>query len=66
MKPAPAFERFHMLALAKPPNLTLPYKYKLLLELFCGMDTITSMLHNRAETVTFSKLKAAVQTLTKK
>ena len=55
-----------MLALAKPPNLTLPYKYKLLLELFCGMDTITSMLHNRAETVTFSKLKAAVQTLTKK
>ncbi|KAJ8302480.1 hypothetical protein KUTeg_018876 [Tegillarca granosa] len=65
-KTAPAYERFHSLATPAPPTLSLPYKYKLLAEMFRGMDTVVSMLHNRFEICTFSKLKAAVQEMTKR
>ena len=63
---APAYEKFHSLATPAPPSLTLPYKYKQLAETFRGMDTVVSMLHNRNEICTFSKLKAAVQSMNKK
>ncbi|XP_007230148.3 DNA replication factor Cdt1 isoform X1 [Astyanax mexicanus] len=57
----PAYQRFHTLAQDVPPGLTLPYKYKLLAEMFRSMDTIVGMLFNRSETVTFAKVKQGVQ-----
>ncbi|KAL4235191.1 replication licensing factor Cdt1 [Mactra antiquata] len=67
LKPkVPAYERFHHLATPSAPTLNLPYKYKLLADQFRGMDQVVSMLHNRNETCTFSKLKHAVQELTKR
>ena len=57
----PAFERFH--ALAQPPSvhLTLPYKYKVLNEMFRCFETVVAMLYNRKECIYFNKLKPAVQ-----
>ncbi|XP_034644386.1 DNA replication factor Cdt1 isoform X2 [Trachemys scripta elegans] len=60
---APAYQRFHSLAQDLPPGLTLPYKYKVLAEMFRSMDTIVGMLFNRSETVTFAKVKQGVQDL---
>lgn len=57
----PAYQRFHTLAQDLPPGLTLPYKFKVLAEMFRSVDTITGMLFNRAETVTFAKVKQGVQ-----
>lgn len=57
----PAFERFHTLASSVPPSLTLPYHYKILADMFRGVDTVVGMLHNRLETITFSRVKNAVQ-----
>ncbi|XP_023933156.1 DNA replication factor Cdt1-like isoform X1 [Lingula anatina] len=66
-KTAPAaYERFHSLAQPVAPSLSLPYKYKVLLEMFRSMDTVVSMLHNRTEIITFSKLKNAVQEMLRK
>ncbi|KAF7468196.1 hypothetical protein GHT09_015514 [Marmota monax] len=58
---APAYQRFHALAQPGPPGLVLPYKYQVLAEMFRSMDTVVGMLHNRSETVTFAKVKQAVQ-----
>nr|AUG68262.1 Cdt1 [Platynereis dumerilii] len=66
MPKAPAYERFHNLAQPLPPSLTLPFKFKALLEKFQNTDTIMGMLHKRNELCTFSKLKAAVQNLSKR
>ncbi|XP_028931058.1 DNA replication factor Cdt1 isoform X2 [Ornithorhynchus anatinus] len=63
---APAYQRFHTLAQDTPPGLTLPYKYKVLAEMFRSMDTIVGMLFNRAETVTFAKVKQGVQDMMRK
>ncbi|XP_048372079.1 DNA replication factor Cdt1 [Sphaerodactylus townsendi] len=57
----PAYQRFHSLAQDLPPGLTLPYKYRLLAEMFRSMDTIVGMLFNRSEMVTFAKVKQGVQ-----
>ncbi|XP_037390501.1 DNA replication factor Cdt1 [Pygocentrus nattereri] len=57
----PAYQRYHTLAQDVPPGLTLPYKYKILAEMFRSMDTIVGMLFNRSETVTFAKVKQGVQ-----
>ncbi|XP_076831035.1 DNA replication factor Cdt1 [Brachyhypopomus gauderio] len=57
----PAYERYHTLAQDVPPGLTLPYKYKVLAEMFRSMDTIVGMLFNRSEMVTFAKVKQGVQ-----
>ena len=62
----PAFEKYHALAQPVPPTLTLPVKYKQLLEKFYAMDTVVSLLHKRSEVCTFSKLKAAVQEMARK
>lgn len=58
---APAYQRYHTLAQDVPPGLSLPYKYKVLAEMFRSMDTIVGMLFNRSETVTFAKVKQGVQ-----
>ncbi|NXH99047.1 CDT1 factor, partial [Pachycephala philippinensis] len=60
-KKPPAYQRFHTLAQDLPPGLTLPYKFRVLAEMFRSVDTITGMLFNRAETVTFAKVKQGVQ-----
>ncbi|XP_036400095.1 DNA replication factor Cdt1 [Megalops cyprinoides] len=57
----PAYQRYHTLAQDVPPGLSLPYKYKVLAEMFRSMDTIVGMLFNRSETVTFAKVKQGVQ-----
>ncbi|KAJ7398926.1 DNA replication factor Cdt1 [Pitangus sulphuratus] len=57
----PAYQRFHTLAQDLPPGLTLPYKFKVLAEMFRSLDTIAGMLFNRAETITFAKVKQGVQ-----
>ncbi|XP_074957268.1 DNA replication factor Cdt1 [Phalacrocorax aristotelis] len=65
-KKAPAYQRFHTLAQDLPPGLTLPYKFKVLAEMFRSMDTIAGMLFNRAETITFAKVKQGVQDMMRK
>ncbi|KAL2088480.1 hypothetical protein ACEWY4_015379 [Coilia grayii] len=62
----PAYQRYHTLAQDVPPGLALPYKYKVLAEMFRSMDTIVSMLFNRTETVTFAKVKQGVQDMMRK
>ncbi|NWV34171.1 CDT1 factor, partial [Grantiella picta] len=57
----PAYQRFHTLAQDLPPGLTLPYKFRVLAEMFRSVDTITGMLFNRSETVTFAKVRQGVQ-----
>ncbi|NWU94874.1 CDT1 factor, partial [Upupa epops] len=63
---APAYQRFHTLAQDLPPGLTLPYKFRVLAEMFRSMDTIAGMLFNRAETITFTKVKQGVQDMMRK
>lgn len=65
-KKVPAYERYHHLAISEAPTLSLPYKYRVLAEMFRGMDSVVSMLHNRSEIITFSKLKVAVQAMNKR
>ncbi|NXW49943.1 CDT1 factor, partial [Nyctiprogne leucopyga] len=62
----PAFQRFHTLAQDVPPGLTLPYKFKVLAEMFRSVDTIAGMLFNRSETITFAKVKQGVQDMMRK
>ena len=62
----PAYEKYKDLAVKIPPTLTLPYKYKLLEDMFRGADTVISIMHNRLERVTFDKLKQAVQDMIRK
>ncbi|KAK0143552.1 DNA replication factor Cdt1 [Merluccius polli] len=57
----PAYQRYQTLAQDLAPGLSLPYKYRLLAEMFRGADTIVGMLYNRNETVTFAKVKQGVQ-----
>ncbi|KAK5604769.1 replication licensing factor Cdt1 [Crenichthys baileyi] len=57
----PAYQRYHTLAQAVPPGLSLPYHYKILAEMFRSMDTVVAMLYNRSETTTFAKVKQGVQ-----
>ncbi|KAM9625885.1 DNA replication factor Cdt1 [Morphnus guianensis] len=63
---APAYQRFHTLAQDQPPGLMLPYKFKVLAEMFRSVDTIAGMLFNRAETITFAKVKQGVQDMMRK
>ncbi|XP_064884870.1 DNA replication factor Cdt1 isoform X1 [Columba livia] len=62
----PAYQRFHTLAQELTPGLTLPYKFKVLAEMFRSVDTIAGMLFNRAETITFAKVKQGVQDMMRK
>ncbi|CAL8254119.1 unnamed protein product [Lota lota] len=57
----PAYQRYHTLGQDEAPGLTLPYKHKLLAEMFRSADTIVGMLYNRSETVTFAKVQRGVR-----
>lgn len=65
-KTAPAYQRFQTLTETGVPSLQLPYKYRCLLEMFRCVDSICSMFFNRKETITFKKLKPAVQRMLRK
>ena len=41
--------------------LALPRKYQILKEAFRAVDTVLSLLYNRKETATFSRLKSGVE-----
>uniref|UniRef100_A0A1A7XDB4 Chromatin licensing and DNA replication factor 1 n=1 Tax=Iconisemion striatum TaxID=60296 RepID=A0A1A7XDB4_9TELE len=62
----PAYQQYHTLAQAAPPGLLLPYRYKVLAEMFRSMDTVVAMLYNRCETATFTKIKQGVQDMMRK
>lgn len=47
-------------------SLTLPYKYRSLAETFRCLDTVSQIMHNRKETITFNKLKPAVEKMLKR
>jgi len=68
-KKQPAHEKYaHLAEKVDAPNgeLPLPFKYKMLLEFFRNMDQAVSLYYNRKEMITFSKLKGAVQELTRR
>lgn len=48
------------------PALTLPFKYRYLAEMFRCIDTVCQILYNRKETITFKKLKPAVEEMLKR
>ncbi|KAL9918134.1 DNA replication factor Cdt1-like [Glossina fuscipes fuscipes] len=63
----PAYQRFLNLTKAeKYDQLYLPFKYRHLLEIFKGLDTVCAMFHNRKECITFKKLKPTVQRMLRK
>lgn len=62
----PAYQRLQHLTSPGKSFLTLPYSYRYLAELFRSIDTVCSILFNRKETITFSKLKPAVQEMIRK
>ncbi|XP_078043063.1 chromatin licensing and DNA replication factor double parked [Augochlora pura] len=63
---APAYQQYLSLAESGTPALPLPYHYRFLAEIFRCIDTVSAMLFNRKETITFKKLKPAVQELLRK
>ncbi|EDW34967.1 GL20043 [Drosophila persimilis] len=63
----PAYKRYASLAeTSKAGQLPLPYKYRYLLDVFKGLDSVVAMFHNRKECITFKKLKPAVQRMLRK
>ncbi|CAD7013842.1 DNA replication factor Cdt1 isoform X2 [Ceratitis capitata] len=63
----PAYQRFMSLAeTSKAGQLPLPFKYRHLIEIFKGVDSVCAMFHNRKECITFKKLKPAVQRMLRK
>ncbi|CAG9824934.1 unnamed protein product [Phaedon cochleariae] len=48
------------------PALTLPYRYRYLAEIFRCIDVVSQILYNRKETITFRKLKPAVEEMLKR
>lgn len=47
-------------------SLTLPYKYRTIAEIFRSIDTVCQIIFNRKETITFRKLKPAVEEMLKR
>ncbi|XP_043645784.1 DNA replication factor Cdt1 isoform X2 [Drosophila teissieri] len=63
----PAYKRYASLVeTSRAGQLPLPYKYRHLLDVFKGLDSVVAMFHNRKETITFKKLKPAVQRMLRK
>ncbi|XP_020800372.1 DNA replication factor Cdt1 [Drosophila serrata] len=63
----PAYKRYASLVeSSRAGQLPLPYKYRHLLEVFKGLDSVVAMFHNRKECITFKKLKPAVQRMLRK
>ncbi|XP_047535110.1 DNA replication factor Cdt1 [Vanessa atalanta] len=61
----PAYIRHASLA-SSTPSLNLPHHYRFLAELFRSMETAVTLLYNRKEKITFSKLKPSVQEMLKR
>ncbi|KAI8426160.1 hypothetical protein MSG28_005102 [Choristoneura fumiferana] len=61
----PAYIRHASLATSSS-TLPLPHHYRFLAELFRGLETVVSLLHNRNEKITFAKLKPSVQDMLKR
>ncbi|XP_076807943.1 DNA replication factor Cdt1-like [Clavelina lepadiformis] len=61
-----AYQRLHSLAQDIPRGLSLPYKFKVLQEMFKSADTVISMLFNRQETATWLKVQGAVKDMIRK
>ncbi|KAK4316208.1 hypothetical protein Pmani_012613 [Petrolisthes manimaculis] len=57
----PAYQRLQHLAQKPSEELVLPFRYRVVKEVFRAVDTVVSLLHNRQEVITYSKLKPAVQ-----
>lgn len=62
----PAYERYTHLVAKPEEGLVLPAKLKVLNDYFRAVDTVISLLHNRQETITFTKIQSAVQEMMKK
>ncbi|XP_034478551.1 DNA replication factor Cdt1 [Drosophila innubila] len=63
----PAYKRYaSLIETSKAGQLPLPYKYRHLLDVFKGLDSVVAMFHNRKECITFKKLKPAVQRMLRK
>ncbi|XP_059612931.1 DNA replication factor Cdt1 [Phlebotomus argentipes] len=62
----PAYEKHASLIESGRPGIQLPSKYRQLLEIFKNCDAVCAMFHNRRETITFKKLKPAVQRMCRK
>ncbi|KAB7503153.1 DNA replication factor Cdt1 [Armadillidium nasatum] len=60
------YERFRHLSDPSADQLHLPYRYQMIKEVFRAVDTVVSILHNRQEIITYSKLKPAVQEMLRK
>ena len=60
----PAFQRFHSLTQRPCKVLPLPYKYRMLAEVFQAVDTIVSLHFNRNDTLVVSKLEEEVKRVT--
>lgn len=61
-----AYETLHSLAQTVPDGLPLPFKWKLLVELFRCMDVVVSMLFNRQQIITWKNLQKSVQEMVRK
>ncbi|XP_012276832.1 DNA replication factor Cdt1 [Orussus abietinus] len=62
----PAYQKYQSLVDSGIPALPLPYNYRFLAEVFRCIDTVSAMLYNRKEIITFKKLKPAVQELVRR
>lgn len=62
----PAYQRYQSLVDTEGKAMPLPYKYRFLAEIFRSIDTVSAMLYNRKENITFAKLKPAVQELVRR
>ncbi|XP_011151430.1 DNA replication factor Cdt1 [Harpegnathos saltator] len=58
-----AYQKHLAITETKTSSLILPYNYRFLAEVFRCVETVSAMLYNRKELITFSKLKPAVQEL---
>ncbi|KYN12817.1 PREDICTED: DNA replication factor Cdt1 [Trachymyrmex cornetzi] len=58
--PVKAYQKYLSVA---ESGLALPYDYRFLAEIFRCIDTVSAMLFNRKELITFNKLRPAVQEL---
>jgi len=57
----PAYERFAYLSKPVEKSLVLPFKYRMLAEVFTCMDDVVAIYFNRKENITYSKLAKSVQ-----
>jgi len=62
----PAYQRFAYLTQPVEKELILPYKYRMLAEVFNSVDNVVSIYFNRMEKITYPKLVKAVQDMMRK